>query len=233
MKTANLEGKSMGKQKSSLKRKHINQQQPNRPQMKSPTTAQCIPPSAPVASQPQPAAPHSSPLPNHLFSQPLSSIHHDPEFAQHESQLPKLTEGSSGGIDDSDSDDSLDVDFDAEDVEEASEEEEYPIICKERECPKLGRLLVQFKRGRPSSERRKDITEKRKVYTRSNTLRCSKCKQFGHNYRSHREGNVFEIRRGKDKPRKPKVGDDRRVGRPSKVDENTSKKVKTTQGTSS
>ncbi|KAJ8444478.1 hypothetical protein Cgig2_024042 [Carnegiea gigantea] len=108
-----------------------------------------------------------------------------------------------------------------------------PIFWKERECPKLGPPLVQFKRGRPPSERRRDITEKRKVYTKSNTLRCSKCKQFGHNSRSHRESNVLEIRRGKDKPRKPKVGDKRRVGRPSKVDENTSKKAKTIQGASS
>jgi len=108
-----------------------------------------------------------------------------------------------------------------------------PIIWKEMECPKLGHPLVQFKRGRTSSERRRDITEKRKVCNRSNTLRCSKCKQFRHNSRSHREGNVLEIRTGKDKPRKPKVGDKRRVGRPSKVDENTSKKAKTTQGTSS
>ena len=38
-----------------------------------------------VASQPQPTAPHSSPLPHPLSSQP-----HDPESAQHESQLPKL-----------------------------------------------------------------------------------------------------------------------------------------------
>jgi len=58
------------------------------------------------------------------------------------------------------------------------------------------------------------------VYTISNTLRCSKCKQFGHNFRSHREGNVLEIMRGKDKARKPKVGNKKRVGRPGKVDKN-------------
>jgi len=44
---------------------------------------------------------------------------------------------------------------------------------------------------------------------------------------------MLQIRRGKDKPRKPKVGEKRRVGRPSKVDENTLKKAKTTEGTSS
>jgi len=43
---------------------------------------------------------------------------------------------------------------------------------------------------------------------------------------------MLEMRRGKDKPRKPKVSDKRGVGRPpSKVDENTLKKAKTTQGT--
>ncbi|KAJ8421802.1 hypothetical protein Cgig2_000248 [Carnegiea gigantea] len=108
-----------------------------------------------------------------------------------------------------------------------------PIFGKERECPKLGPPPVELKRGRPPSERRRDKTKKRKVYTRTNTLRCCKCKQFGHNSRSHRENNVLQMRRGKDKPRKPKVGEKRRVGRPSKVDENTLKEVKTTEGTSS
>jgi len=106
----------------------------------------------------------------------------------------------------------------------------YPIFWKEMECPKLRPLPVQFKRSRPPSKRRRDITEKRKVYTRSNPLRHSKCKQFGQNSKSYKEGNVLEIRRKKDKPRKPKVGDKKRVGRPSKIDENTSKKAKTTQG---
>ncbi|KAJ8448876.1 hypothetical protein Cgig2_030732 [Carnegiea gigantea] len=104
---------------------------------------------------------------------------------------------------------------------------------RERKCPKLDPPPVQLKRGRPPCERRRNITEKIKVYIRRNILRCSKYKQFGHNFRSHREGNVHEIRRGKDKPRKPKVDDKRRVGRPSKVDENTLKKAQTTQGTSS
>ncbi|KAJ8427849.1 hypothetical protein Cgig2_012549 [Carnegiea gigantea] len=99
-------------------------------------------------------------------------------------------------------------------------------ISREKECPEIDPLLAQLKRGRPPNERRRDIIEKRKVYTRSNTLRCSK-------YKSHEEGNVLEIRPGKDKPRKPKVGDKRRVARPSKVDGNTLKKAKTTQGTSS
>ncbi|KAJ8438637.1 hypothetical protein Cgig2_016383 [Carnegiea gigantea] len=60
-------------------------------------------------------------------------------------------------------------------------------------------------RGRPPSDGRRGITEKRKVHTQSNTLRCSKSKQFGHTSRSHREGNVLKIRRGKDKLRKLKV----------------------------
>ncbi|KAJ8439682.1 hypothetical protein Cgig2_022210 [Carnegiea gigantea] len=133
------------------------------------------------SSQAGPGEKPIQPLAVLLLMRPLSSIHHDPEYAQHESQLPKLTidlsaylssqprstsplelpsldainvglgrlraydlrdlsqprgasdydyngefwVGSSGGIDDSDYDDSLHVDFDAEDVEEASEEEEY------------------------------------------------------------------------------------------------------------
>ncbi|KAJ8439681.1 hypothetical protein Cgig2_022209 [Carnegiea gigantea] len=73
----------------------------------------------------------------------------------------------------------------------------------------------------------KRATEEFVVYTTTGTLVPNI--QFRHNSRSHREDNVLELRRGKDKPRKPKVGDKRRVGRPRKVDENTSKKAKTTQ----
>ncbi|KAJ8428378.1 hypothetical protein Cgig2_011135 [Carnegiea gigantea] len=71
-----------------------------------------------------------------------------------------------------------------------------------RKCPKLGAPPVQLKRGRPPSEIRRDRTERRKVYTRSNTLRCSKCKQFGNNSRSHREGNVLDIRRERQREHK-------------------------------
>ena len=106
----------------------------------------------------------------------------------------------------------------------------YPIkdhvFWKQRQCTKLAPLPVELIRGRPPSERRRDRNEKRKKYSRSNTLRCSKCKYFGYNSRSHREGNVLGIRRGNVKPRKSKVGEKRRVGRPSKDDENTSKKAK-------
>ncbi|KAJ8422315.1 LOW QUALITY PROTEIN: hypothetical protein Cgig2_028200 [Carnegiea gigantea] len=75
-----------------------------------------------------------------------------------------------------------------------------------------------------ASHRKRDRTEKRKLYTRSNTLRSSKSKQFGRNSRSHREGNVLEKRRGKDKPRKPKVGvKEEFIGQ---IDDNTLKKDK-------
>ncbi|KAJ8427249.1 hypothetical protein Cgig2_023915 [Carnegiea gigantea] len=89
---------------------------------------------------------------------------------------------------------------------------------KERECPKLGLPLVELKRHGSPSERRRNMTEKRK---------------FGHSSRSHRDDNVLEIRRGNDKPRKPKVGEKRTVGRLSNIDGNTSKKAKTTQASSS
>ncbi|KAJ8432529.1 hypothetical protein Cgig2_030321 [Carnegiea gigantea] len=81
------------------------------------------------------------------------------------------------------------------------------IVNPAEECPKLGPPPVQLKKCRLSTS--------------------------WHNSRSHKEGNVLDIRRGKDKPRNPKVDDKRRVGRPSKVNENTLKKAKTTQGTSS
>ncbi|KAJ8433889.1 hypothetical protein Cgig2_004611 [Carnegiea gigantea] len=54
-------------------------------------------------------------------------------------------------------------------------------------------------------------------YTRSNTLRCSKCNQYGHNSRSHRKGGVLDIRRGKDKIRKKNDTEQKRkMGRPRK-----------------
>ena len=85
----------------------------------------------------------------------------------------------------------------------------------------MGPPPVELTRGRPPSERRRDKSEQTRKLTRSNMMRCSICKQFGHNSWSHREGNVLEIRRGKDKPRKPKFGCKRRVGRPTKVDGST------------
>ncbi|KAJ8428100.1 hypothetical protein Cgig2_012392 [Carnegiea gigantea] len=45
-------------------------------------------------------------------------------------------------------------------------------------------------------------------------LRCSKCNQYGHSSRSHREGGVLDIRRGKDQIRKRKeTRQKRKVGR--------------------
>ncbi|KAJ8428380.1 hypothetical protein Cgig2_011137 [Carnegiea gigantea] len=68
-------------------------------------------------------------LPSRPTKQPFEpvvapSINEDHESAQLESQLPKLIEGSVGGIDDSDSDVCLNAYFDAEDMQEASKEEE-------------------------------------------------------------------------------------------------------------
>ena len=61
-----------------------------------------------------------------------------------------------------------------------------------RDCPKLDPPLVEKSRGRPPSQRKRDIIEKRKQFTRSNTRRCSVCKKFGPNLKSH------QIRRAKD-----------------------------------
>ena len=97
----------------------------------------------------------------------------------------------------------------------------------------VGSPLVELIRGRPPSERGRDKTEQRKKFTRSNTLRCSKCKQFRHNSRSHRERNVLDMRRGKDKPRKQKIGVKRRVGRLIKDEGSTSKKAMTVPDSSS
>jgi len=66
-------------------------------------------------------------------------------------------------------------------------------------------------------QRKRDIIEKRKQFTKSNTLRCSVYKKFGHNSRSHREGGVLQIRRGKDKlthPPRKTLGQKKKVGRP-------------------
>ncbi|KAJ8434692.1 hypothetical protein Cgig2_030262 [Carnegiea gigantea] len=64
---------------------------------------------------------------------------------------------------------------------------------------------IEIKRGRLQTER-SDITEKIKDFFRSNTLKCSLFKQFGHNKRSHREQGVLQILKGIDKPRPRKEG---------------------------
>ncbi|KAJ8442134.1 hypothetical protein Cgig2_011324 [Carnegiea gigantea] len=57
---------------------------------------------------------------------------------------------------------------------------------------------VEFKRSRPQTERRMDITEKRKNITKSNTLKCSLCKQFSRNKRRTNKPSYKE-KRGKRK----------------------------------
>ncbi|KAJ8422777.1 hypothetical protein Cgig2_008591 [Carnegiea gigantea] len=92
-----------------------------------------------------------------------------------------------------------------------------PIFWEDSDCPRLGPPEIEVKRGRPPSERRRDGTEKRKSFSGSSTLRCSVCKQYGYNSRSHREGGKLSIWRGKDKPSyKSKTGSTRKVGRPPK-----------------
>ena len=74
-----------------------------------------------------------------------------------------------------------------------------PIFWEDRQLSKIGPSPIDIKRGRPPTERRRDVTEKRKEYSRSNTLKCSYCKQFGHNKRSQRADGVLKILKGKDK----------------------------------
>jgi len=108
-----------------------------------------------------------------------------------------------------------------------------PIFWEDSDCPRLGPLQIEVKRGRPPSERRRDGTEKRKSFSRSLTLRCSVCKQYGHNSKSHREGGKLSILRGKDKPSyKSKTGSTRKVGRPPKQPSQPSNDVTSQPSTS-
>ncbi|KAJ8446094.1 hypothetical protein Cgig2_017596 [Carnegiea gigantea] len=75
-----------------------------------------------------------------------------------------------------------------------------PMFWEDRACPSIGPPQVQVKRGRPQSERRRDISEGRKRFTQSSILKCSVCKQYGHNSRSYRKDGKLLILKGKDKP---------------------------------
>jgi len=75
-----------------------------------------------------------------------------------------------------------------------------PIYWEAGQLPKIGPPPVEIKRGRLQTEKRRNVTEKRKQFSRSNTLKCSYCKQFGHNKRRHRADGVLQILKGKDKP---------------------------------
>jgi len=61
-----------------------------------------------------------------------------------------------------------------------------PMFWEDRACPSIGPPQVQVKRCRPQFERGRDINEGRKRSTRSSILKCSVCKQYGHNSRSYR-----------------------------------------------
>ncbi|KAJ8443349.1 LOW QUALITY PROTEIN: hypothetical protein Cgig2_015830 [Carnegiea gigantea] len=66
--------------------------------------------------------------------------------------------------------------------------------------------LVKIKRGRPQTEKRRDIIEMRKDFTRSNSLKCSLCKQFGHNKRGTDKPSYKEKRgKRKTKERRPPI----------------------------
>lgn len=82
--------------------------------------------------------------------------------------------------------------------------------------PKIGPPTVEIKRGRPQTEKRRDITERRKEFTRSITLKCILCKQFGHNKRSRRKDGVLQTLKGKDRPSYKEKRGQRKVRRPSK-----------------
>ncbi|KAJ8436838.1 LOW QUALITY PROTEIN: hypothetical protein Cgig2_018934 [Carnegiea gigantea] len=81
-------------------------------------------------------------------------------------------------------------------------------------------LAIEIKTGRPQVGEERTLS--RKIgNTIEATLKCNICKQFGHNSRSHEKSN-------EDKPRRPKLGEKKRVGRPSEIEGNTSKNAKTT-----
>ncbi|KAJ8426814.1 hypothetical protein Cgig2_008868 [Carnegiea gigantea] len=108
-----------------------------------------------------------------------------------------------------------------------------PIFWEDSDYPRLGPPEIEVNRGRPPSKRRRDGTEKRKSFIRSSTLRCSVCKQYGHNSRSHREGGKLSILRGKDKPSyKSKTSSTRKVGRPPKQPSQPSNDVTSQPSTS-
>jgi len=91
-----------------------------------------------------------------------------------------------------------------------------PIFWEETDCLKIGPPPIEIKRDRPQIERRRDITERRKEFTRSITLKCSLYKQFGHNKRSHRKDGVLQILKGKDRSSYKEKRAKRKVGRSSK-----------------
>ncbi|KAJ8426558.1 hypothetical protein Cgig2_017074 [Carnegiea gigantea] len=80
----------------------------------------------------------------------------------------------------------------------------------------IGPPSVEIKRGRPQTERMRDITERRKEFIRSITLKCSLCKQFGHNKRSNRKDGVLQILKDKGRPSYTEKRGKRKVGRPRK-----------------
>ncbi|KAJ8426862.1 LOW QUALITY PROTEIN: hypothetical protein Cgig2_008657 [Carnegiea gigantea] len=102
---------------------------------------------------------------------------------------------------------------------------------KGKVVPRIGPPLIDIKRDRPQTKRRRDITERRKV-VRSITLKCSNYKQFYHNKRSHKIDAVLEILNGKDRPSYKEKQGNRKVGRPRK-EEPLAKKSKTSHQHSS
>ncbi|KAJ8430970.1 hypothetical protein Cgig2_008316 [Carnegiea gigantea] len=63
--------------------------------------------------------------------------------------------------------------------------------------PQNSTTPIDIERGRPQIERRRDITKRRKQFSRSITLKCKYYKQFGHNKRSQRD--VTKLQREKRK----------------------------------
>ncbi|KAJ8426926.1 hypothetical protein Cgig2_010444 [Carnegiea gigantea] len=94
-------------------------------------------------------------------------------------------------------------------------------ILRERLDPKARNLLKlglppvdKPGPGKPETSRRKDVTES-KTFKRSSTIKCSKCGQYGHNSKSHKDkGGALALR---SKKKRNTRSSKRKVrGRPSK-----------------
>ncbi|KAJ8422237.1 hypothetical protein Cgig2_012331 [Carnegiea gigantea] len=69
------------------------------------------------------------------------------------------------------------------------------MLLAKTEVESRGCMVSPARKGRPLTKRQRDIIgKKRKKYITSNTMKCNKYHQFGHNSRTHRDGNVLEIK---------------------------------------
>lgn len=88
-----------------------------------------------------------------------------------------------------------------------------PVFQKGRNYPKFVQPPIDIKRHKPQSERRMDVLEMVKQYISSNRLRCTKCKQYGHNSKIIERNVCWRLVEAKDTPRKKDNRQKRKVGR--------------------